>query len=162
MKTFSPAFTDRPKLAEHDHVIHAARHQRVVIDRHVLHLVAVTFASYHFIVARLNIPPTFTFVKVNNGGTETEIQLPLKRLPDSSVSSLIRTGWCGRASRASCHQKLAPIPMGRVQFVKNELGGSATQQEPGTKGLPWNEQGNWGVKPPTPHQFEPCPWVDGG
>ena len=29
--------------------------------------------------------------------------------PDSSVSSLIRSGWCGRASH---HQKLAPIPMG--------------------------------------------------
>ena len=33
-------------------------------------------------------------------GTEAEIQL-LKRFPDSSVSSLIPTGWCGRAS----HQK---------------------------------------------------------
>ena len=42
-------------------------------------------------------------------GTEIEIQLPLKRIPDTSVSSLIRTGWCGRAS---CHGKLAPIPMG--------------------------------------------------
>ena len=44
-----------------------------------------------------------------NYGTETEIQLPLKRFSDSSVSSLIQTGWCGRASH---HQKLAPIPMG--------------------------------------------------
>ena len=38
-------------------------------------------------------------------GTEVEIQLLLKRFPDSSVSSLIPTGWCGRASH---HQKLAP------------------------------------------------------
>ena len=30
-------------------------------------------------------------------GTETEIQLPLKRFPDSGVSSLIWTGWCGGA-----------------------------------------------------------------
>ena len=27
-------------------------------------------------------------------GTEAEIQLPLKRFPDSSVSSVIRVGWC--------------------------------------------------------------------
>ena len=38
-------------------------------------------------------------------GTEAEIQLPLKRFPDSSVFSLISTGWCGKASH---HQKLAP------------------------------------------------------
>ena len=37
---------------------------------------------------------------------EAEIQPPLKRFPDSSVSSLIQTGWCGRVSR---HQKLTPI-----------------------------------------------------
>ena len=36
---------------------------------------------------------------------EVEIQLPLKRFPDSSVSSLILVGWCGRASH---RQKLAP------------------------------------------------------
>ena len=35
---------------------------------------------------------------------ETEIQLPLKRLPDFSVSSPIPTGWCKKASH---HQKLA-------------------------------------------------------
>ena len=39
------------------------------------------------------------------GGTEAEIQLPQKRFPDSSVSSLVPTGWCRRASH---HQKLAP------------------------------------------------------
>ena len=38
-------------------------------------------------------------------GTEVEIQLSLERFPDSSVSSLIPTGWCRRASH---HQKLAP------------------------------------------------------
>ena len=27
-------------------------------------------------------------------GTEAEIQLPLKRFPDSSISSLILVGWC--------------------------------------------------------------------
>ena len=27
-------------------------------------------------------------------GTEAEIQLPLKRFPDSSLSSLILVGWC--------------------------------------------------------------------
>ena len=41
-------------------------------------------------------------------GTEAEIQLLLKMFPDSSVSSLIRTAWCGRATR---HQKLAPLPV---------------------------------------------------
>ena len=41
--------------------------------------------------------------------TEAEIQLPLKRFPDPCVSSLIPTGWCGRASH---HQKLPLIPMG--------------------------------------------------
>ena len=38
----------------------------------------------------------------------------------------------------------------RVQIVKNELGGSATQQELrgwGSWGSQWNEQGNWGVIP---------------
>ena len=51
-------------------------------------------------------------ISINHGsgyGTDAEIQLPLKRFPDSSVSSLIRTGWLGWASH---HQKLAPIPMG--------------------------------------------------
>ena len=37
-------------------------------------------------------------------GTEAKIQLLLKNFPDSSVSSLIPTGWCRRASH---HQKLA-------------------------------------------------------
>ena len=37
-------------------------------------------------------------------GTEAEKQ-PLKRIPDSNVSSLIPTGLCGRASH---HQKLVP------------------------------------------------------
>ena len=40
-------------------------------------------------------------------GTEAEIQLPLKRFPDSSVSSLIPTDWCGRASH---HQNLLQFP----------------------------------------------------
>ena len=56
--------------------------------------------------------------------TEAEIQLPLKRFPDSSVSSLIPTGWCGRASH---RQKLAPtfpwdrqLPYGNVTgFSRN-------------------------------------------
>ena len=39
--------------------------------------------------------------------TEAEIQLLLKRFPDFSVSSLIRTGWCGRASR---HQNSLQYP----------------------------------------------------
>ena len=43
--------------------------------------------------------------QISYQGTEAEIQLPLKRFPDSSVSSLIPTGWCRRASH---HQKLAP------------------------------------------------------
>ena len=30
----------------------------------------------------------------NTHDTEVEIQLPLKRFPDSRVSSLIRVGWC--------------------------------------------------------------------
>ena len=38
----------------------------------------------------------------------------------------------------------------RVRIVKNELGGSATQQELRSWGSQWTEQGNWGVKPPTP------------
>ena len=32
----------------------------------------------------------------------------------------------------------------KVRIVKNELGGSATQQELKGWGLQWNEQGNWG------------------
>ena len=35
-------------------------------------------------------------------GTEAEIQLPLKRFPDSSVSSPIRTGWCERLDDLEC------------------------------------------------------------
>ena len=42
-------------------------------------------------------------------GVEAEIQLPLKRFPDTSVSSLIFS-WL-TPGRASGHQKLAPIPM---------------------------------------------------
>ena len=37
--------------------------------------------------------------------------------------------------------------------MKNELGGSATQQELrgwGVGGSQWNEQGNWGLNPPNP------------
>ena len=40
---------------------------------------------------------------------EAETQLPLKRYPDFSVSSLIATGLYGGASH---HHKLVPIPMG--------------------------------------------------
>ena len=49
-----------------------------------------------------------TIVKITIVGTEVEIQLLKFGFPDSSVSSLIRTGWCGRASR---HQKLAPTEL---------------------------------------------------
>ena len=48
---------------------------------------------------------------ISADGTEAEIQLPLKRFPDSSVSSLIPAQpaiWCGRAFH---YQKLAPILM---------------------------------------------------
>ena len=37
---------------------------------------------------------------------ETEIQIPLESFPDSSVSFLIRAGWC--EEMASRHQTLAP------------------------------------------------------
>ena len=40
-------------------------------------------------------------------GTEVEIQQPLKKFPDSNVSFLIRTGWCGRAFR---HQNSLQYP----------------------------------------------------
>ena len=44
----------------------------------------------------------------------------------------------------------------RVRIVKNELVGSATQQELRGWGSQWNEQGNWGVKPTIPViEFEP-------
>ena len=48
----------------------------------------------------------------------------------------------------------------RVRIVKNELGGSAKQQELkgwGVEGSQWNEQGDWGLTPPppsTPRQLE--------
>ena len=38
----------------------------------------------------------------------------------------------------------------RVRIVKNELGGSATQQELKGWGSQWNEQGNWGLNPHPP------------
>ena len=47
------------------------------------------------------------FAVLKRYGTEAEILL-LKRFLDPSVSSLIPTGWCERASH---HQNLAPIPM---------------------------------------------------
>ena len=46
--------------------------------------------------------------KSQKGGMEAEIQLPLKRVPNSSVSSLIFS--CMIPGRASGHQRLAPIP----------------------------------------------------
>ena len=37
------------------------------------------------------------------------------------------------------------LPAARGRIVKNELGGSATQQElKGWGGSQWNKQGNWG------------------
>ena len=44
-----------------------------------------------------------------NGSRHGRVNVVILRFPDSSVSSLIRTGWCGRASH---HQQLAPISMG--------------------------------------------------
>ena len=63
------------------------------------------------------------------------------------------------------HHPMALIPPGKhswpsdciwipkVRIVKNELRGSATQQElrGWGWGSQWNEQRNWGVKPPNPH-----------
>ena len=54
---------------------------------------------------------------------------------------------------------LLPHYRPRVRIVKNELGWSATQHELRSCrgwGSQWNEQGNWGIEPPTPRQFEPC------
>ena len=48
--------------------------------------------------------------------------------------------------------------MCRVRIVKNELGGSATQQELRAwegGGSEWNEQGNWGLNPQTPVNLNP-------
>ena len=46
--------------------------------------------------------------------TEAETQLPLKRLPDSTVSSLI-CSWL--ASRRASGQNLVPIPMDAWQLI---------------------------------------------
>ena len=40
--------------------------------------------------------------------------------------------------------------------MKNELGVSNKAGTKGLGGSQWNEQENWGVKPPNPRQFEPC------
>ena len=55
--------------------------------------------EYNIIIENLN---NEEYLSIRYGG---EFQLPLKRFPESSVSSLIQTGCCGRASR---QQKLAP------------------------------------------------------
>ena len=47
-------------------------------------------------------------------------------------------------------RKREALAVGRVRIVKNELGGSATQQELRGWGSQWNEQVNWGLNPPTP------------
>ena len=56
--------------------------------------------------------------------------------------------------------QLRCIRADRVRIVKNELGGSATQQELKGWGLgvQWNEQGNWGVKPQPLVNSNPTGW----
>ena len=49
---------------------------------------ASNFIDFSSDVWKINLP------KINMRGMEAEIQLPLKRDPDSSVSSLIQAGWC--------------------------------------------------------------------
>ena len=63
--------------------------------KHMMSPVELIF-NYSFHIISASVP---------SRGTESEIQLPLKRFPDSSVTSLIPTGWCERASH---HQKLVP------------------------------------------------------
>ena len=46
-------------------------------------------------------------------GTESEIQLPLKRFPDSSVSSLIPVGWCEEGKGFPPPETRSNIPMDR-------------------------------------------------
>ena len=55
-------------------------------------------------------------------GTEAEIRLPLKRFPKSSVSPLIRTGWCGMhptTTRSNTHGDFSTS--GRVKSCKVSL-----------------------------------------
>ena len=51
--------------------------------------------------------------------TEAEIQLPLKRLPDSSVSSLIRS-WLA-SGRASGQNSSSQLPMNGWQLVDHRI-----------------------------------------
>ena len=65
--------------------------------------------SLHFYGPAKPVIYKYSLLLLLLSGSEAGIQLPLMRLPDSSVFSLMQTGWCGRASH---HQNLAPIPMG--------------------------------------------------
>ena len=59
---------------------------------------------------------------------------------------------------AATINQMSPPVATRVRIVKNELGGSATQQELRGLGSQWNELGNWGGgggEPHNPRQFEP-------
>ena len=57
--------------------------------------------------------------------------------------------------KTTCKERLPGI---RVPIVKNEHGGSATQQElrSGGVGVTMERTGELGVNPPPPLQFEPC------
>ena len=72
---------------------HACAHMFISANVHMCICVCAHYINMHECSAYVH------------NSTVAEIQLPLKRFPDSSVSSLIRTGWCGRASN---NQNLAP------------------------------------------------------
>ena len=48
---------------------------------------------------------------LNYNVTEAEIQLPLKRFPDSSVSSLIRAGWWQEEHHHHHHMRLTSVTL---------------------------------------------------
>ena len=68
---------------------------------------------------------------------EADIQLSLNRFPDSCVSSLIRTGWCGRAS---CHQNSLQYPW-RFFYLVVKLNLKKCCQRFGC--LPWRNVWSW-------------------
>ena len=99
------------------------------LDRQIIQEAAVPFS-----IIRLHDPP----IQSSDRGTQSVL-----------VELASHNG-----SRASLLFSVFDINRrGRVRIVKNELGGSATQQELRGWGSQWNEQGNWGVKPPKPQSI---------
>ena len=81
-------------LADKDQQIEKFVGYNVLLLRTVELFITVVVLFRSWILFTIEIKFIFGMAAV---GTEVEIQLPLKRFPDPSVSSLIRTGWFERA-----------------------------------------------------------------